>query len=142
MPERLGCLSLIVALALLLSLRWVFAEVMEAPLLRLHLDPRTAILIVIGIFAGILINIPVKRLERDEVDPLDPLALFGLSGVWPLTSEHATPSRSSQDTFGPLVGADPLHLRGRADGRGHREHRRGRNVRWHPAVRHSGLYLS
>jgi len=54
-------------------------------LIKLKLDPTTALLIVIGIFMGSPINIPVKRIPRTESMPADPLALFGLAGRWPST---------------------------------------------------------
>jgi uncharacterized membrane protein len=83
MPRRLGCLSLIVATALLLVLPWIFADAMQSALLKLQIGSRAATLIVIGIFAGSLINIPVRRIEREMLMPVDPLALFGLGGLWP-----------------------------------------------------------
>jgi uncharacterized membrane protein len=61
----------------------VFADLMETALLELQIDSRTATLVVAGILFGSLINIPVRRIERDEMVPVDPLAVFGLGGWWP-----------------------------------------------------------
>jgi uncharacterized membrane protein len=79
---RLGCLPLAVALVLMLILPWVFADMMRTALLKLQIAPEIATLIVAGILMGSLINVPVKRIERDELVPVHPLALFGLGGLW------------------------------------------------------------
>jgi uncharacterized membrane protein len=68
---------------LLVMLPFVFGQLFTAALLKLKLDPTTALLVVIGIFLGSPINIPVKRISRTESVPTDPLAVFGLSGWWP-----------------------------------------------------------
>lgn len=80
---RVGCFSILVAVVLTLVLPWVFADLLATALVKLHLSQRVASLIVLGIFAGSLINIPVKRIVRRERLLLDPLALFGLQGWWP-----------------------------------------------------------
>jgi uncharacterized membrane protein len=77
---RLGCLSLLVALALMVVMPFVFADLMSAALAKLQLDPGTALLIIVGIFAGSLINIPVKRVVRTEPVTTDLIAVFGLHG--------------------------------------------------------------
>jgi uncharacterized membrane protein len=79
---RLGCLPLAVALVLMLILPLVFADMMRTALLRLQIAPEIATLIVVGILMGSLINVPVKRIERQELMPVDPFALFGLGGFW------------------------------------------------------------
>ncbi len=80
---RLGCFSLLVALILMIVMPIAFANILSAALLKLNLQPQTASVIVFGIFAGSLINIPVKRIVRAEPVMVDPLAVFGLHGVWP-----------------------------------------------------------
>jgi uncharacterized membrane protein len=77
-----GCLSLLAALVLMAVLPWLFLDVMSTALLKLQLAPQTATLIVMGILFGGLINIPVKRIEREELVPVDPFALFGLGQRW------------------------------------------------------------
>jgi len=79
---RLGCFPLLVALVLMMILPWIFADLMTAALLKLQIAPETATLIVAGILIGSLINVPVKRIERKELVPVDPFALFGLGGQW------------------------------------------------------------
>jgi uncharacterized membrane protein len=79
---RLGYLPLAVALVLMLILPWVFADMMRTALLKLQIAPAIATLIVAGILMGSLINVPVKRIERHELMPVNPFALFGLGGFW------------------------------------------------------------
>ena len=70
-------------LVLLVLLPFVFGQLFTAALIKLRLEPATALLVVIGIFLGSPINIPVKRISREESVPVDPLAVFGLQGWWP-----------------------------------------------------------
>lgn len=76
-------LFIVVSLILVLLLPFVFVDLLETALLKLGLDPRTAFLLVVGMFFGGLINIPVKRLVRTETVTAHPLAAFGLSRLWP-----------------------------------------------------------
>ena len=82
-PTGLGCLPIVIAVALALILPWVFADMLATALVKLQLNPNTASVLVFGIFAGSLVNIPVKRITRAEPLPLDPLAVFGVHGYWP-----------------------------------------------------------
>jgi uncharacterized membrane protein len=79
----LSWLPLLFFLILLVLLPFVFGQLFTAALIKLKLDPSTALLVVIGIFLGSPINIPVKRISREESVLSDPLAVFGLSGWWP-----------------------------------------------------------
>jgi uncharacterized membrane protein len=74
---------LLLFLVLLGTLPLVFGQLFTSALIKLKLDPTTAVLAVVGILAGSPFNIPVKRIPRTEVVPADPLAVFGLSGWWP-----------------------------------------------------------
>ena len=76
-------IPLLFFLVLLVLLPLVFSQLFTTALIKLKLDPPTALLIVIGIFLGSAINIPVKRISREESVPVDPLAVFGLQGWWP-----------------------------------------------------------
>ncbi|MGQ0695969.1 MAG: DUF1614 domain-containing protein [Nitrospiraceae bacterium] len=78
-----GVLPLLLFLLLLVMLPLVFGQLFTSALIKLKLEPTSALLVVIGIFMGSLINIPVKRIPRTEVVPADPFAVFGLSGWWP-----------------------------------------------------------
>jgi uncharacterized membrane protein len=78
-----GMFPLLLFLVLLGPLPLVFGQLFTSALIKLKLDPTTAVLAVVGILAGSPFNIPVKRIPRTEVVPADPLAVFGLSGWWP-----------------------------------------------------------
>ena len=80
---RLGCLSLLVALVLMVVMPFVFADLMSTALVKLQLARGTALLIIVAIFAGSLIDIPVKRIVRTGPVATDLLAVFGLHGLWP-----------------------------------------------------------
>jgi uncharacterized membrane protein len=66
----------------MLILPWAFTDMMRTALLKLQIAPQIATLIVAGILMGSLINVPVKRVERQELMPVDPFPLFGLGGFW------------------------------------------------------------
>jgi uncharacterized membrane protein len=76
-------IPLLLFFLLLLMLPFIFGHLFTLALIKLKLDPTTALLIIIGIFVGSPINIPVKRIPRTESMPADPLAVFGLPGRWP-----------------------------------------------------------
>ena len=76
-------IPLLLFLTLLAILPIVFGQLFASALVKLKLEPMTALLVVIGIFAGSPINIPVRRIPRTESMLADPLAVFGLPGRWP-----------------------------------------------------------
>ena len=76
-------LSLIAFLVLLILLPLLFAQLMAASLVKLNLEPGTALLLMLGIILGGGINIPVKRIERPQQVPANPLAILGLGRVLP-----------------------------------------------------------
>ncbi|MDE3219270.1 MAG: DUF1614 domain-containing protein [Nitrospirota bacterium] len=80
---RVGCLPLILFLILLALLPLVFGQLFTTALMKLRLEPSTAILLVMGIILGSGINIPLKRIARKDALVEDPLAILGLNGRWP-----------------------------------------------------------
>jgi uncharacterized membrane protein len=76
-------LSLFAFLLLLLLLPMLFGELMVTSLVKLHLSPEAALLLMVAIIVGGLVNIPVKRIPHERVVPAHPLAVFGLGGLWP-----------------------------------------------------------
>jgi len=80
----LNWLPLLSFFILVAMLPFVFGQLFTSALIKLKLEPATALLVVIGIFAGSLMNIPVKRISRTESVLADPLAVFGLQGWWPM----------------------------------------------------------
>jgi uncharacterized membrane protein len=81
--KSLSLLTLLIFFVLVVMLPFVFGQVFAAALVKLKLDPTMALLVVIGIFIGSPVNIPVKRISRTESVVADPLAAFGLSRWWP-----------------------------------------------------------
>jgi uncharacterized membrane protein len=79
--SRLATLPLLLFLAIIFPI--LFSELMFASLSKLHLSPEAALGLVISIFVGGLINIPVKAIVRDRDVIVDPLAIYGLGGLWP-----------------------------------------------------------
>ncbi len=78
-----GCLPLLVILVFLILLPLFFAQFMLAALSKLGLDPQIAFLALAGIIIGGSINIPIKRIPRDEDYSVDPLRLFGFGDFFP-----------------------------------------------------------
>lgn len=81
--HTLGCLILLLFVLLLVLLPVAFGQLFAAALLKLRLDPMTAVMVVIAMIVGGGINIPVKRIVRTQPLVVDPLAVFGLPGIWP-----------------------------------------------------------
>ena len=80
---RVGFLPLILFVILLALLPLVFGQLFTTALMKLRLEPSTAILLVMGIILGSGINIPLKRIARKDALVEDPLAILGLTGRWP-----------------------------------------------------------
>ena len=78
MNGRLGCLPIVLFL-----LPFWFAQVMGLALAKLRLDPQTALFVIVGIFLGSVVNIPVKRLVRHEDVTVHPFPHFGFLDRWP-----------------------------------------------------------
>lgn len=75
--------SALLFLVLLALIPFVFGEIMLASLSKLHLNPGTAGFVMVGIFVGGLLNIPVSRYEREDEVAVHPLSTYGLNGFWP-----------------------------------------------------------
>lgn len=67
----LGCATVVLVMLFILLLPLVLVDLMQSALQRLHLTPPAALLTVMGIFIGSLVNIPVYRIQRDEWQPVD-----------------------------------------------------------------------
>jgi len=70
-------LWLLLALCLVILFPILFAQLLASSMVKLHLSPGTPILIVIGMFVGGMINIPVHRITRDEDVFQYPYAAYG-----------------------------------------------------------------
>jgi len=80
---RLGCLPVFLFLLLVALLPLAFAQIFVTALVKLRLDPNIALIVIIGIFVGSLINIPITRITRQEDVGFHPLTMFGLRDFWP-----------------------------------------------------------
>jgi uncharacterized membrane protein len=74
---------LLLFIALLAMLPFIFGQLFTSALIKLKLDPATALLVVVGIFLGSPFNIPVRRIPRTESVSEDRFAIFGLPDWWP-----------------------------------------------------------
>ena len=73
-----GCLAIFILFGLLFLVPLFLTHAMLTALARLGLSPELAFLILIGIFVGGAINIPIKRIERKQTVPYEPFRIFGL----------------------------------------------------------------
>lgn len=78
-----GCLPLIAFFGLLILLPLFFAQLMVTALSKLGLHPQLALFTLLGIFLGGSINIPLKRILREEEFVVDRLMLFGFGHILP-----------------------------------------------------------
>lgn len=79
----IGCLGLFLALLLTCLMPFIMFDVMTTALERLHLAPWVAALLVLGIFLGSVVNIPIYRFTRDAPQPEVPLGPFGYFTLGP-----------------------------------------------------------
>lgn len=68
---------------LLILMPLFFGQLMFAALEKLHLGPDSAAVLMVAIVLGSFVNIPVKRLVREELVSTHPLAVLGLHRLWP-----------------------------------------------------------
>jgi uncharacterized membrane protein len=85
-----GCFSLLVLVGLLIFLPLFFADAMLAALTKLGLSPETSLLAALAIFLGGTVNIPIKRIPRDEVIEVMPVDLFGFGRIFPQWARRRT----------------------------------------------------
>jgi uncharacterized membrane protein len=81
--NTLPLFSLFAFILMLVLLPILFGELMATSLSKLHLSPEMALLLIMAIIIGGLVNIPVKRIAHERVVPMHPLAVFGLGRFWP-----------------------------------------------------------
>jgi uncharacterized membrane protein len=85
----IGCFGTFLAVLLLCLMPYFLVDTMQSALERLHLSPSLALLAVVGIFVGGLVNIPVYQVPRVEDPPVEVAAVYGFYG-W---SDHLRSSR-------------------------------------------------
>jgi uncharacterized membrane protein len=85
-----GCLPLVIFVALMLVLPFFFADLVLTALGKLGLSPQSSFLAALGIFLGGMLNIPVKRIEREELSEVTPVTLFGFASMFPRFQRQRT----------------------------------------------------
>jgi len=78
-----GCLALLIVFFVLILLPFFFAQFMVVALSKLGLSPPVALLALIGIIFGSMVNIPFKTIPRDEEIFVDPFGLYGFGPLFP-----------------------------------------------------------
>lgn len=90
---QLGCLMLMLVAFFLTCLAPLFlVEAAQLALLKLHLSPPVAALVLMGIFLGGLVNLPLWIVQRSSPQPFPHHALESLMGWMPLV--HRQPART------------------------------------------------
>ncbi|MDH4087749.1 MAG: DUF1614 domain-containing protein [Nitrospira sp.] len=105
----LGVLPLLLFLILLAMLPFAFGQVFTAALIKLKLEPTTALLVVVGIFMGFWLAKPIEGIGI-AMPGLFPALLAALSALLRVP-DQAPPVAFVAGVLGPLIGADLLHLR-------------------------------
>jgi uncharacterized membrane protein len=80
--QGFGCMSMLLLILLCLMPFFVF-DTMRAALEKLYLSPTIALVTVLGIFIGGLINIAIYRIPKEEVQLVETAAVFGFWGWTP-----------------------------------------------------------
>ncbi|MFP4160248.1 MAG: DUF1614 domain-containing protein [Desulfobacterales bacterium] len=83
-----GCMPLAMAAVLLFLLPLFMADVMLTALSRLGLNPQASMLAAMGIFMGGMINIPVKRIPRQQTIESAPGVMFGVDRIFPVRTRQ------------------------------------------------------
>jgi uncharacterized membrane protein len=78
-----GCIAIIILFGLLFIVPFFFTQAIFTALSKLGLSPGLALVALAGIFLGSAINIPVKRIKREEELSYNPFAIFGLQRILP-----------------------------------------------------------
>jgi uncharacterized membrane protein len=78
-----GCLSLLLLVGLVILFPLFLADAMAGALAKLGLSPSLSLIVVIAIFIGGLINIPIRKTPRIMSVETSPLGLFGVGRMFP-----------------------------------------------------------
>lgn len=98
-----GCVALGVLLLALVLFPLFLAHVMLAAMQKLGLTPGSALLAVMGLFLGGMINIPIKKIERGEQVEVVPVQLFGVGRFFPRFVKRRTYTIIAVNVGGCLV---------------------------------------
>ncbi len=89
LPE-VGCALLLATLLTMCLLPYIFVGAMETALAKLHLWPPLALLILVGIFVGSFINVPVRYIDRHVEQVVAARGWSGLMNRSPLLRRSNT----------------------------------------------------
>lgn len=78
-----GCLSFILLIGLVILFPIFLADIMAAAMAKLGLSPSVSLLVIISIFIGGFVNIPVRKIPRVMSLETSPLQLFGFQRMMP-----------------------------------------------------------
>jgi uncharacterized membrane protein len=78
-----GCLALLLVFWLAVVLPIFLADAFVTALAKLGLSPAASLVVLVGIFFGGAINLPIQRIPRDEVVQVAPVGLFGFDRLAP-----------------------------------------------------------
>ncbi len=98
-----GCLALLLLFGLILFVPFFLANVTLAALVKLGLSPQASFLAALGIFLGGMVNVPIKRIPRDELIEAMPLTLFGFGRMFPQWVQRRTYTTIAVNFGGCLV---------------------------------------
>jgi uncharacterized membrane protein len=103
----IGCLPLLLIVGLILLFPFLLANLMLAALGKLGLAPFGALLAALGIFFGGMVNIPVRRIARQQQLEWRPVRMFGLNRFLPVETQSTTYTIIAVNLGGCLI---PLGL--------------------------------
>lgn len=78
-----GCLPLLLLVGLVILFPLFLANAVIVALGKLGLSPSLSIFVAVSIFIGGMINIPVRRIPREELIETHPIGLFGFGRFFP-----------------------------------------------------------
>ena len=102
LPE-IGCALLLATLVTMCLLPFIVVNAMETALSKLQLWPPVALLCLLGIFVGGLFNIPIRYIERDVDQMMDPRAWYGWINQSPLLRRRSTETIIAVNVGGCVV---------------------------------------
>ncbi|MFZ0428206.1 MAG: DUF1614 domain-containing protein [Acidobacteriota bacterium] len=77
-----GCLALFTLVAIIV-LPFFYAEIMVSAMSKLAMPPNIAFLAVFGVILGSVVNIPVRKIERNEEFRVDQFHMYGIDRFFP-----------------------------------------------------------
>ena len=85
-----GCLSLLLLAGLIALIPLFLANAVMTALAKLGLSPAASIVVAAGIFLGGLVNIPVRRVPREQTIEYYPPGIFGIGRLFPRSATRRT----------------------------------------------------